>query len=277
VLLLGQQIGKSDALCARNSAIENEYARCIACLQSRGGDSFNFIETYINQFYNLGFCVAEAASPVVATSAVPTTISSPNESITQCSPYPTQISSKISTSSTVATTTALKTASGTNATSSTSYNLGFWLQYTFTLCPTRTINPSFSYPTACLSPELMWGCPSGYVCNPPQVNCDVEVGPPADTYACVLDDCIPAPPIVTYTSIPVNGTPYSPLPLNTGYFNLNPVIFGADWGLFTGAVSVTSFSSATIVVSTFTPTASRPRTSNICLQSPNNYFRSLLI
>jgi hypothetical protein len=72
---------------------------------------------------------------------------------------------------------------------------------------------------------------------------------------CSPENCQPPQPLdldALEMNTPSNTTVYSPLPLPTGYFNLNPAIFGADWGIFTGNVSVTSFSST----ATLTPTSS---------------------
>ncbi|KAF8847387.1 hypothetical protein BDZ45DRAFT_754951 [Acephala macrosclerotiorum] len=89
--------------------------------------------------------------------------------------------------------------------------------------------------------DSLWGCYPGFICNPPQVNCDTESEPPTYNYLCPAEYCVPAPPVPPQPSLHITGTStfFSPYPLPTGYFNLNPALFGADWGIFTGNVSVT--------------------------------------
>ena len=147
------------------------------------------------------------------------------------------------------------------------YSFGFWLSYTYSICPTRTFNSV--YPTDCNLPvNHLWGCSPGYLCQPPKVACDMDMGPPAPSFTCAPSDCLPAPPLaisttgmvtatlattitpqastttatvstITFTEFPIS----SPLPLQTGYFNLDPALFDLDWGVFVGDVSITSFSS----------------------------------
>ncbi|KAG4420175.1 hypothetical protein IFR04_006651 [Cadophora malorum] len=137
-------------------------------------------------------------------------------------------------SSPTRTTAAITTTSISDTTATRDYPDGFWLEYTFVPCPTRTANPAFTYPPECVPINYTWGCPPGYLCTPPQLDCNLEVGPPVNEYLCSPDDCKIAPsftgfPQRTQTS---NFTGFRPLPLPTGFFNLSPVIFGADWGIF---------------------------------------------
>lgn len=126
--------------------------------------------------------------------------------------------------------------------SSTHYQYGFWLQYTFALCPTRTNPPGSQITPQAAGADAIWGCAPGFVCQPPQINCDLESGPPSIDFLCDAQYCISAPQAPRQPTITLaNGTTvFSPLPLPTGLFNLNPAIFGADWGIFTGEVKITS-------------------------------------
>jgi hypothetical protein len=117
--------------------------------------------------------------------------------------------------------------------------------------------PSFSVPRASTPPvppslpKTQVPTPSGAAlpgtsAAPRRSIVNVESGPPDFSYLCDAQYCIPAPSIPPQPTVNVNGTStvFSPFPLLTHYFNLDPVIFGADWGIFTGNVSVPSTSSS---------------------------------
>src|SRR6202035_360756 len=50
-------------------------------------------------------------------------------------------------------------------------------------CPSRTVNPTYTLSTP-FPDDYTWGCQPGYICNPPQINCNLEGNWPADTYYC---------------------------------------------------------------------------------------------
>jgi hypothetical protein len=90
-----------------------------------------------------------------------------------------------------------------------------------------------------------------------QVDYDLEVRPLSDSYVCSPENCQPPQALdlgAFITGTTPNSTVYSPLPLPTGYFNLDPVIFSTHWGIFTGKVPVTSYSGA----ATSTPSSTQP-------------------
>lgn len=249
-----QQVGKSPALCASGSAFESLLGACNNCLVANGGlnGTYAFIRQFIGNFYEGSFSFCSAQQVPLLTSI-------------SCPAYPSSlITSAVSVVAVMSNTTPVASQSTPATTSSyaavTSYPYGFWLQYNFTVCPTRTANPTFTYPASCLPTDYIWGCPPSYQCTPAQVNCDLEVGPPSTDYVCDPKDCLPAPPVPLEPNLNItnNITIFSPYPLPTGYFNLNPVIFGLDWGIFTGNVSVTSFSSAGISTPSNTATTSTP-------------------
>ncbi|KAH7336236.1 hypothetical protein BKA65DRAFT_30152 [Rhexocercosporidium sp. MPI-PUGE-AT-0058] len=257
VLIEVQSVGKNNTLCSSDSGFVATYQSCLSCLDAFGEGSF--ISKYIAKFYrdSVAFCDEQMPLPVANPSlTASTSLSTPSSSST-CSPYPTATKPLANVSPTNATTRSAPS----NGTQTNSYPFGFWLEYTFVPCPTRTANPTFTYPAECIPLNYTWGCPPGYLCTPPQVDCDLEIGPPSNEYLCSPDDC-KVPPY--FTGFPIlntttNSTIYSPLPLPTGYFNLNPVIFGADWGVFTGDVSITSTTgpvTSTSTSATPTPTPS---------------------
>jgi hypothetical protein len=95
-------------------------------------------------------------------------------------------------------------------------------------CPSRTINPTYTTSTQ-LPDDYTWGCPPGYLCQPPQVNCNFEQNPPADTYYCSPDECVPAPPLSSFNQTGPGCGPYQTAP---GYFNFNPELFGLSYSIF---------------------------------------------
>jgi hypothetical protein len=258
-----ERSGLSPASCADQSLFLYDFSSCITCLQSRGGTSnstYAFVESYIQQYYQpvLEFCNAvPAVSEVASSSGTPQASTSGGLQLIARTPAAIAAGGGISSSSTAAatpssaksqiTTSATETSiaiASVSATSTINYPYGFWLQYTFILCPTR-VNTGPVTPQD-VGPDAFWGCSPGFVCSPPQVNCDVESGPPDFAYLCDAKYCIPAPSIPPEPTVNVNGTStvFSPFPLPTHFFNLDPAIFGADWGIFTGNVSVPSTSSS---------------------------------
>lgn len=97
-------------------------------------------------------------------------------------------------------------------------------------CPSRTINPTYTAPTA-LPTDWLWGCPPGTICTPKQIDCNFEQNLPSDEFICSPDECLavkPLPPLPLDWD-PHNCTPYDP---PEGYFNLAPPIFGLDYDIF---------------------------------------------
>lgn len=97
-------------------------------------------------------------------------------------------------------------------------------------CPTRTLNPTYTPPTA-LPTNWLWGCPPDTLCTPKQIDCNFESNLPADTYVCSPEDCkpvTPLPPLDTSWDAH-NCTPYIPPP---GYANLAPPIFDLGYDIF---------------------------------------------
>ncbi|KAK5958082.1 hypothetical protein OHC33_001272 [Knufia fluminis] len=104
-----------------------------------------------------------------------------------------------------------------------------------TLCPSRTINPTYTPPTP-LPSNYLWGCPPGKLCHPPRINCNFEQNLPADTYVCAPEECIPVaplPPLRTFVEDEpyINDTCawYTPI---DDYFNIDPRLFGLDFDIF---------------------------------------------
>lgn len=102
-----------------------------------------------------------------------------------------------------------------------------------TTCSSRIVNPTYTT-TASLPSDYLWGCPVGTICKPPQVDCNFEQNPPADSYYCSPDECVPIsplPPIEEYINQPVNSTCAFLTPIKN-YFNLNPQLFQMDYNIF---------------------------------------------
>ena len=97
-------------------------------------------------------------------------------------------------------------------------------------CPTRTINPTYTPPTA-LPTDWLWGCPPDTLCTPKQIGCNFEQNLPADTYVCSPEDCFPVKPLPPLDTSwdSHNCTPYYPPP---GYANLAPTIFDLGYDIF---------------------------------------------
>jgi hypothetical protein len=260
-----ERSGLSPASCADQSLFLSYFSACIACLQSRGGTSnstYAYVENTIQAYYQpvLEFCDAVTpGSEVASSTGTPQSSTSGGLQLAVRTPDSIATGSNIGSSSTAAaipssaksqiTTTATEISiaiASVSATSTTSYAYGFWLRYTFILCPTRVNTIGTPVTPQDTGPDAIWGCSPGFVCSPPQVDCDVESGPPDFDYLCDAKYCISAPSIPPEPTVSVNGTStvFSPFPLPTHFFNLDPAIFGADWGIFTGNVSVPSTSSS---------------------------------
>lgn len=103
-------------------------------------------------------------------------------------------------------------------------------------CTSRTVNPTYT-PKAPLPSNYLWGCPPGTICTPPQIGCNWEQNPPADTYVCAPEECKPAPPLPVPTDwnstwpTPTEGNCawYEPV---QGYFHLDPELFNLTFAIF---------------------------------------------
>jgi hypothetical protein len=93
-------------------------------------------------------------------------------------------------------------------------------------CPSRIINTAYTTSTP-LPDDYTWGCPPEYICQPPQINCNFEQNPPADTYYCSPDECVPVPPLPSF-----NQTGCGPYQTASGYFNFDPELFGLSYSIF---------------------------------------------
>jgi hypothetical protein len=106
-----------------------------------------------------------------------------------------------------------------------------------TLCPTRTVNPTYAPPTP-LPTNYLWGCPPGKLCQPQQElsngRCNFEVGPPRRGYVCSPDQCKPTPPLLPPQNWgpPVYGKQIDKFVVSPGYFNFDPRKFGLEWDIF---------------------------------------------
>ncbi|KAI9857077.1 MAG: hypothetical protein M1824_005002 [Vezdaea acicularis] len=98
-----------------------------------------------------------------------------------------------------------------------------------TICPKSFINPTYT-PAAPLPTDYTWGCPPGFICEPPQVDCNFPEAPPDPGYICTPSNCKPVPPLLPDQSTPANNTyNYSP-----GYFLLDPLEFMSNYDAYNG-------------------------------------------
>lgn len=101
-------------------------------------------------------------------------------------------------------------------------------------CPSRIINPTYTPPTP-LPSNYLWGCPPGKLCHPKRECCNFEQNPPADTYVCAPEECMPVadlPPLETWLDYEnVNDTCAWLTPIDD-YFNINPTFFDLDFDIF---------------------------------------------
>jgi hypothetical protein len=88
------------------------------------------------------------------------------------------------------------------------------------LCPSRTVNPTYTLSTP-FPDDYTWGCQPGYICNPPQVNCNLEGNWPADTYYCNPLECTPVPLRPPLDEWPRNVT--------TSFYFVSPALFGLTY------------------------------------------------
>jgi hypothetical protein len=107
-----------------------------------------------------------------------------------------------------------------------------------TLCPSRIVNPTYT-PAHPLPTDYTWGCPPGYLCRPRHFaddgECNFNVGPPASTYYCSPDECIPSPQLLPpqFWGTPVISHDVGEFNVSSlTYFNLNPRDFGLGYGIF---------------------------------------------
>ena len=135
------------------------------------------------------------------------------------------------------------TQTSTTTTSETLYPIiSTWTtteKATLTICPPRTINPTFTaqYP---IPTEFTWGCPPGYLCKPDQINCNFEAGLPSEEFYCSPDQCIaasaPGVPQLWDPTIYGNSSPATDPSLRftviDHYFNMNPQDFGLTYDIF---------------------------------------------
>ncbi|GAD95953.1 hypothetical protein TERG_08225 [Paecilomyces variotii No. 5] len=102
---------------------------------------------------------------------------------------------------------------------------------TLSLCPTLTVNPTYT-PATPLPSDYLWGCPPHKLCHPKRTaadgDCNFAPGPPADTYFCSPDECISSPPILP----PVSPDEPGKYIVSPRYYYLNPTQFGLDYGIY---------------------------------------------
>ena len=98
-------------------------------------------------------------------------------------------------------------------------------------CPTRVINPTYTTSTP-LPDDYTWGCPPGSLCRPPQIDCNFEQNPPADSYYCSPDECVSVSPISSFAPAPTKSGTCGPYPTISGYFNFDPEYFGLPYSIF---------------------------------------------
>ncbi|KIX95116.1 uncharacterized protein Z520_09032 [Fonsecaea multimorphosa CBS 102226] len=103
-------------------------------------------------------------------------------------------------------------------------------------CTSRIINPTYT-PKSPLPTNYLWGCAPGTICTPPQIGCNWEQNPPADTYVCAPEECKPVPELF----LPANLSSLWPNRIDTtcawdepaeGYFHLNPQHFNLTFAIF---------------------------------------------
>ncbi|EEP78102.1 predicted protein [Uncinocarpus reesii 1704] len=110
------------------------------------------------------------------------------------------------------------------------------------VCPSRTVNPTFT-PRQPLPSNYLWGCPPGSLCRPNRTpedgDCNFEVGPPSLNFFCSLDECKAIPPLhpPQFWGPPVVGDRVEKFIISPGYYNLDPRKFGLDFDIFVHANS----------------------------------------
>ncbi|KAJ5288375.1 hypothetical protein N7508_011160 [Penicillium antarcticum] len=104
------------------------------------------------------------------------------------------------------------------------------------ICPTRISNPTYT-PTSLPPRDYTWGCPPHFLCRPSRKTahgeCNFEAGPPADSYYCAPEECIPSPPI-PHTSSQGSTTSSGQIRYTVapGFINLSPLQFGLGYEIF---------------------------------------------
>ncbi|KAI9799474.1 MAG: hypothetical protein M1833_003996 [Piccolia ochrophora] len=101
------------------------------------------------------------------------------------------------------------------------------------ICPRRVTNPTYTAPGP-LPTDYTWGCPPGYICKPPKINCDIEEGFPDRGYYCSPDECEPVAPLESpqYWGEPIESNDTDKYVLQDDYFNLNPLHFSLGYDNF---------------------------------------------
>lgn len=103
-------------------------------------------------------------------------------------------------------------------------------------CPPRIINPTYT-PATPLPSTYLWGCPPGSLCYPPRDNCNFEQDLPGPKYVCKPSDCRPVarlPDLNVFLNANAyegNGTCAFLTPVDD-YFNIRPLDFGLNYGIF---------------------------------------------
>ncbi|KAK2813891.1 hypothetical protein FQN50_000292 [Emmonsiellopsis sp. PD_5] len=152
----------------------------------------------------------------IPASTIVTTTTAPGETITTTVTLP------------GSTATVTRTGDGTTGTVTLTNNI--------TLCPTRTLNPTFT-PVAPVPDNYLWGCPPGKLCipnrNEADGDCNFEVGLPADTFYCSPQECQDSPPLREFEEWgPVESHEIGKFTVSPHYFNLDPRAFGLDYNIF---------------------------------------------
>lgn len=112
----------------------------------------------------------------------------------------------------------------------------FLLGASMKICPTRTINPTYT-PKSPLPTDFTWGCPPLFLCQPNKTTtdgeCNFEAGPPADTYYCSPEECLQVPLLHLPDNIMKPTQKDYKYIFSPGYFNLNPLDFqGLGYWIF---------------------------------------------
>ncbi|KAL2387270.1 hypothetical protein RJZ90_000008 [Blastomyces dermatitidis] len=106
--------------------------------------------------------------------------------------------------------------------------------YAVSLCPSRTVNPTFT-PTVPVPTDYIWGCPPGKLCipnrNEADGDCNFEVGLPSPEFFCSPEECHDPPPLEPFQD---DWDPDSSdkIIVSPHYYYLNPRLFGLDYDIF---------------------------------------------
>lgn len=182
-MLYFQSTGKSPELCNANSVFAADLAACNSCLEVESDDTTKnkFVIDYIQNYYGVGIDFCDAVPPQSQILSIAST-SSGILATPLALRTPQAVQASLSTTSLPVTRSPVSSASRVTSTptNTTTYPYGFWLVYTFKLCPTPTNTAPVTPQDT--SPSSLWGCAPGYVCSPPQVDCNLEPGPPTFDY-----------------------------------------------------------------------------------------------